>query len=149
MRSLQILLGPLDSYVKTEIILHILNMPLRGSVPLLCVFKMITKIEIISLDTSIAVSFMCCGRFWVKSIYHGKRWFSSQWIFSVPLCMSCGRTKIFLKISFTFIFYLLPDMFQYNVNRNTQELSLKNLATTSHGHFILYPSKNLLFTMKE
>lgn len=47
------------------------------------------------------------------------------------------------------MFYLLPVMFQYDVNRNTQQLSLKKLATTSHGHFILYPSKNLLLTMKE
>lgn len=47
------------------------------------------------------------------------------------------------------MFYLLPVMLQYNVNRNTQQFSFKKLATTSHGHIILYPTKNLRLTMKE
>lgn len=47
------------------------------------------------------------------------------------------------------MFCLLPVMFPYNVNRNTQQLIFQKLATTSLRHFILYPTKNLLLTMKE
>lgn len=37
--SLLIIVGPADSHVKTEIILHILDLPLRGSVPFLCILE--------------------------------------------------------------------------------------------------------------
>lgn len=50
-----ILLGPADTLVNTEVIPPILNLTLRGSVPHLCVLKMVSQIEIIPASVSLRV----------------------------------------------------------------------------------------------
>lgn len=136
------------SYVKTAVVYHILNLPLRGSLSFLCVLKIITEIKII---------FWTLLRTWVLcvvptrySIYHASIRFHLNPFFSITPFKSFGRTGI----SQIFNLPLCSVSFQLHFNIMLIEIPSnlafkKKLAITSHSYFTLYPTKELLLTMRK